>query len=283
MKTTKKSVQSGKPKENRIQIEISALQTAAFELMLFGERPLITNAWTRKGLQQMLQKHMQIPTVREAKDPFDQFLQSMYRFEDGNYGFPVVAVKEAMASATTDMEGVAKTQIYRNIFVTGRRGFQLGAFCDLKSPIELAELFSPNPPTIREDVVRLAGIGRTPDLRYRAEFFPWALRLNVSYVKDFIRDVHIFNLVAKAGFTIGLGEWRQEKGGSNGGFRVATEEEKKQVARWIKAGPQQPKPMDVAAWLRSLKVSEKDSVQEEKTPRKGKKDNGAPARQGVRA
>lgn len=254
-----KAKSKGGDKPQGVHIEITRLQTASFELMLYGETPLIVNAWTQKGKLQMLTKHMQIPTIREAKDPYDQFLQTIYRFEDGNYGFPVVAVKEAMATATTDMEGIFKTQVYRNIFVTGRRGFQVAAFCDLLSPIELAELFSPNPPTIREDVVRLAGMQRTPDLRYRAEFFPWALRLNVSYVQSFIRDADILNLAEKAGFTIGLAEWRQEKGGSNGRFHVATEEERKQVSKWVKAGRQEPKPIDVDAWRAKVEAENRQA------------------------
>jgi hypothetical protein len=265
-------------KQEGVHIEITRLQTAQFELMLYGETPLIVNAWTQKAKLEMLKKHMQIPTIREAKDPFEQFLATIYRFEDGEYGFPVVAVKEAMATATTDMEGIFKTQVYRNIFVTGRRGFQVAAFCDLLSPIELAELFSPNPPTIREDVVRLAGMQRTPDLRYRAEFFPWALRLNVSYVQSFIRDADILNLAEKAGFTIGLAEWRQEKGGSNGRFHVATQEERKQVAKWIKAGHQEPQRIDVEAWRESVRKKDQTPTLP-KVARGKRKGNGVEALQ----
>jgi hypothetical protein len=263
------------------QVTIPRLQRVAFELVLYGETPLIVNAWTQKAKLEMLKKHMQIPTIREAKDPYEQFLATIYRFEDGEYGFPVVGVKEAMATATTDIEGIFKTQIYRNIFVTGRRGFQVGAFCDLLSPIELAEVFSPNPPTMREDVVRLAGMQRTPDLRYRAEFSPWALRLKIAYFDRFIRDTDILNLVEKAGMTVGLGEWRQEKGGNSGMFHVASEDEKKQVAKWVKAGHQEPVPIDVAAWRADVETREMEkiraveAVKGSKRPRS--KGNGAEA------
>jgi hypothetical protein len=270
-----KKAAKGKATEN-LHIDIKALQTASFEMLLIGDTPLIMNSWTQKGKLEMLKKHMQLPTIREAKDPQDQFLQTIYRLEDGAYGFPVVGVKEAMATATTELEGIFRTQIYRNIFVTGRRGFQRGAFCDILSPIELAEVFSPNAPVIREDIVRLAGAQRTPDLRYRSEFFPWALRLQVSYVRNFVRDSDIFNLAAMAGFTIGLGEWRQEKGGTNGRFHVATEADKKMVAKWIKAGQKEPKLIDVSAWRES--VRDKGEPAHAKVPaaaRKAKKTNGA--------
>jgi hypothetical protein len=261
-------------KQQEVHIEIQRLQRASFQLMLYGETPLIVNAWTQKAKLEMLKKHMQIPSVREVKDPFEQFLATIYRFDDGEYGFPVVGVKEAMATATTDLEGIFKTQIYRNIFVTGRQGFQVGAFADIKSPIELAELFSPNPPRMREDVVRLAGMQRTPDLRYRAEFMPWALRLNVSFVEGFITQENIYNLIDKAGFTIGLAEWRQEKGGSNGQFHAANAQELKMVEKWIKAGHQEPEPVDVEGWRESVRKQEVKAPKVPKAPRGKSKGNG---------
>jgi hypothetical protein len=259
---------------NEVQqkIAIKQLRKEAFRLMLFGESPLIVNAWSQKAKLEMLKTHLGIPKVREPKDPYKVFLDSIYRFEDGNYGFPVVAVKEAMATATTDLEGIAKAQIYRNVSVTGRRGFQMAAFADISSPMELAELFSPNPPVIREDMVKLAGISRTPDLRYRAEFFPWALRLNMSYLPDFIDKENLYNLIYQAGFRVGLGEWRQEKGGATGAFRPCTDQEIKQVEKWIQAGPKEPKPIDVAAWVRNVTPDKKE---EKKKPTGKRKPNGS--------
>lgn len=259
---------------------IPALKQETIVVIIFGKTPLLCHAWNDKEKGVMLGKHMQQLSVREAKDPYQSFLRTIYRMDDDAYGFPVTGIKEAMATAAVDLEGVAKAQIYRNIMVTGRRGFQHAAFADLKSPQELGELFSPNPPRIREDMVRLSGMARTPDIRYRAEFWPWAIRFRVSFLPDFIARQSILNLTHGAGARIGLGEWRQEKGGNSGAFHVATVEEMVQVERWIKAGQKEPPVIDVQAWLQSLapKNAEKthDDTPAPKRPRapNKKKDNG---------
>lgn len=263
----------------RETIQIERLQRTNFKVFLIGETPLIVHAWSQKAKLELLKKHMQQITVREAKDPEDHFLRSIYRMEDGQYGFPVVAVKEAMATAASDLEGVFKTQIYRNIFVTGKRGFQVAAFADLKTPMELAELFSPNAPTIREDMVRLSGMQRTPDLRYRAEFWPWAMRLTIGYIDNFISAESILNLLHHAGFRVGLAEWRQEKGGNNGAFHVAEQQEIAQCERWAAAKQKEPAKIDTTAWLRTLQPEPKQRFATDSmvvaAPKRSRKSNGA--------
>jgi hypothetical protein len=240
------------PKQEKVLIK--ALERSRMRVVLMGESPLIVHQWEQKAKLEMLRKQLRIPAVREPKDPYQQFLGSMYRFEDGGYGFPATGVKEALATATTDLEGIFKTQIYRNIFITGRRGFSIGAFADIKTPHELLELYSPNPPQMREDMVRLSGIGRTADIRYRAEFWPWAVRFNLMFLPDFIDSQSILNLLSQAGFTIGLGEWRQEKGGNSGAFHVASAEDVKEVEKWIKDGHKEPERIDVKAWIHQMEA-----------------------------
>lgn len=253
-------------------IKIAALRRTHRKIILVGDTPLIVHAWSQKAKLEMLAKHMGKPLARSNKDPYEDFLQSMYRFDDGNYGFPVVAMKEAMAGVTPDLPGVARAQVYRNIVVTGRRGFQIGVFADIKSPQELAEIFSPNAPQPREDMVRLSGISRDPDIRYRAEFWPWAIEFTLAYDDSIFDGEGTLNLLGRAGFTIGLGEWRQEKGGSNGLFHVASEEEVAAVAKWKKAGPKAPVVIDSRAWLaeRLADVPTKDR----KAPKREKGNGG---------
>lgn len=257
MKTpVKKTTKSAQQKAEMVVIK--TLQRSAMKVYLMGDSPLIVHAWDQKARLELLQKHMQHITVRAPKDPYQQFLRCLYRLEDLAYGFPVAGVKEAMATMTVDLEGVSKAQIYRNIWVTGRRGFQYAAFANLRTPHELAEVFSPGPPQVREDMVRLSGISRTPDVRYRAEFFPWALRFSLAYLPEFISNESILNLIHHAGARIGLGEWRQEKGGSNGAFHVADAVESKSIERWIAAGQKEPDVIDVDAWVRSLQPPKKE-------------------------
>lgn len=233
-------------------IRIAALKRTAAKITIIGDTPLIVHAWSHKAKLMMLAKHMGKSLDRFEKDPYEDFIQSMYRFDDGNYGFPVVAVKEAMATVTADLQDAKRAQVYRNVTVTGRRGFQIGVFADLQSPHELMEIFSPNPPAPREDMVRLSGISRDPDIRYRAEFWPWAAQFTLAFDESIFDRENLMNLLARSGFSCGLGEWRQEKGGSNGLFHPATLEEANQVERWKKAGHKEPKVIDSKAWLEGV-------------------------------
>jgi hypothetical protein len=243
-------------------VTIKSLQRTQTVVTLMGVTPLITHAWSQKAKLEILSKHMGALKVREIRDPMDDFERSMYRFEDGSYGFPVVAIKEALATATVDIENLDRAKIYRNIGVTGRRGFQLAAYADLKSPHELAELFSPNAPAIREDMVKLAGIGRVPDIRYRAEFSPWALRFTLGWMEDFLSVDSLMNLLARSGYCVGLGEWRQERGGSNGLFRIADEHEVKMVSKWAAAGPQPLPKIDSKKWLAEVNAKAMERANE---------------------
>lgn len=262
-------------------IQIAKLRRTAAKVLIVGDTPLIVHAWSHKAKLMMLAKHMGRPLDRFVKDPYEDFMQSMYRFDDGNYGFPVVAVKEAMATVTADLPGAARAQVYRNVAVTGRRGFQVGVFADLKSPQELAEVFSPNAPALREDMVRLSGISRDPDIRYRAEFWPWALQFTLAFDEQIFDSENLMNLLARAGFSCGLGEWRQEKGGSNGLFHPASEAESAMVAKWIKKGPTQAEQIDSKAWLLDAvnKLPTKEQLAQKRAAKQTKKANGdaAPA------
>lgn len=78
-------------------------------------------------------------------------------------------------------------------------------------------------PRMREDMVRV-GMG-TADLRYRAEFFPWFVKLKVRANLNVLSVEQLANLFNTAGFAVGVGEWRSERDGQNGLFHVGSEEE----------------------------------------------------------
>jgi hypothetical protein len=86
----------------------------------------------------------------------------------------------------------------------------------------LVRIIGPEP-TMREDPVKI-GMG-TSDLRYRGEFFPWAARLQVRFNANVLSPAQILNLINTAGFAVGVGEWRPERGGQSGLFHVAESHE----------------------------------------------------------
>jgi hypothetical protein len=75
-------------------------------------------------------------------------------------------------------------------------------------------------------IVRSADMNKTPDVRTRAIVPVWACRLSVTFVQPLIRAQAVANLLAAAGITIGVGDWRPEKGaGSYGQFRIVDQDD----------------------------------------------------------
>jgi hypothetical protein len=73
-------------------------------------------------------------------------------------------------------------------------------------------------PVMREDVVRV-GRGGT-DLRYRPQFDDWSTTLTVLFVKSMLTRGSVLSLIDAGGLGIGVGEWRPEKGGDFGTYRI---------------------------------------------------------------
>ena len=139
--------------------------------------------------------------ARESKDPERDFRESLYDHPDGGYGFPVVAFKSAAVDACSHVREITKVEARGAFHIAGEL-----ALIDGK-------------PTMRQDMVRV-GMG-SADIRFRGEFKKWSTELLVRFNSSVLSLEQIVNLFNTAGFAIGVGEWRPEKNGSFGMFRVA--------------------------------------------------------------
>lgn len=168
--------------------------------------PLIQHAWSQKALQQMRDKHAGKKTKnRDVRDPNAEFQEAMYRTRDGQYGIPAVNLKSAIVCAAHKDLGVEKTLVRKGLFICA-------APEDPILPMRCAE------PVMREDCVRV-GVGST-DLRYRPQFDWWELDFIVEFDAELLTDGVIASLIDRAGFGVGLHEWRPERSGEFGRFRV---------------------------------------------------------------
>lgn len=191
-------------------IELPPLALETVEIPLIGTAPLIVHAWSEKALRAMADKQQKKATKgREAKDPHADFLGSLYwlseptdTVEGGRFGFPSVAFKSAAVTACTSTGSITKVAARQAFHVVG----------------EMVEIIGP-PPAMREDVTRV-GMG-VADLRYRGQFDPWGVRVRVEINTAVISPEQVVNLFGLAGFAVGIGEWRPERDGGYGRFRVA--------------------------------------------------------------
>lgn len=198
------------------ELRIPALDIKYFDVLIIGDSPLIVHAWSDKAKKMMLDKQMKKATKgREAKDPFMDFVDSMYwltkkpkkpTMEDvlsAKFGFPTIAFKAAAVDSGYQQGILSKKTTAR------------GAFHIIGDYAEIEGI-----PEMREDMVRV-GQG-VADIRYRGEFKEWRTVLRIRYNASSISSEQIVSLFNVAGFACGVGEWRPSKDGSFGTFHVGT-------------------------------------------------------------
>jgi hypothetical protein len=188
--------------------EIPPINIETATIQLVGDSPLICHAWSDKAKKQMLDKQMKkAAQAKAAKDPEQEYRDSLYPVPGGRgYGFPAVAFKAAAVDACSHVSNMTKVEARGAFHIIGEL-----------VPIEGA-------PAMREDMVRLSGVGAPADIRYRGEFKTWNVMFTVRYNANVISLEQLLNLFNIAGFAIGVGEWRPQKDGSYGMFHVATQE-----------------------------------------------------------
>jgi hypothetical protein len=196
-------------------VDLKQLRLERLELFIMGESALISHAWSHKAKKQMLNKQMKKATAgKAAKNPQADFEESIYRDATGLPAFPSVAFKSAAVDAAQAMD-FKKTNLRQSFHIDGDFVPILG-----------------DDPAPREDMVRV-GMG-TADIRYRAEFRNWGTVLPVTINTAMLSVEQLVNLLNAAGFGIGVGEWRPQRDGQYGRFRVAFDEEQKVIEKWRK-------------------------------------------------
>jgi hypothetical protein len=174
-----------------------------------GITPLVTHRFSEKAKRQIREKKAGKKTKdRTPTDPQAEFEAAHYFLSDGSAGFPLTGIKKAMHSAAHKDLGIAKVLISKGIFIHGDEG-------------DLIRINSESGPKMREDIIRV--FGGQPDLRYRPEWATWEMRLRIEFDADQLTLGTIVNLLQRAGFGVGIGEGRPEKGGEWGRFRVKSE------------------------------------------------------------
>jgi hypothetical protein len=228
-KTTKSKAAEG----DFVDLKLPPMKQQKFVAWIVGDTPLITHAWSEKARRSMLSKQQKTATEgKVARDPEGDFRSSLYTVEDGVYGFPAMAVKKAILSAAHKDRGVPRETVRAALWVDGQwvqtRPALGGAVCDMPLlPIYGSE------PAMREDMVKIGkGLNKTADLAYRAQFFPWAIRITGKLNISMCPAAWLPFLIRHSGLATGIGDWRNEKGGMFGSFHFAKPDEIKEWERY---------------------------------------------------
>jgi hypothetical protein len=196
------------------RIEIDDIVQKTMFVPIVGITPLIVHNFSEKSKRQMLDSMQGIKTPKKNRDPEADYESGFYRMsgrDDTEYGFPVLAFKAATVGAARFYgKDVKMTELKQFMFMKG--------IITPADPQMLVPIFGS--PKMREDVVRLSGVTRSADLRYRPEFAEWSTVLEVTFVEQCISMKSVLSLINAGGMGIGVGEWRPERKGENGKYQI---------------------------------------------------------------
>jgi hypothetical protein len=189
-------------------ITLKPIKQEQITLTIIGISPLIQHKWGSESKKTLRDKHGGRKTKpRRIRKPKNEFKEATYFTDEGDYGLPAMAVKSAMIAAAHKDIGIEKTLLRKALFLN---------CADSNNILKM----NCSEPVMREDTVRV-GSGST-DLRYRPEFSEWSIEVSFIFDAELLRPEDIINLLDRAGFGCGVGEWRPQKGGEYGRFMVDT-------------------------------------------------------------
>lgn len=217
-------------------LSINAPEFEVMEFTIRGTTPLILHAWDEKAKRMMLEKQTgkAAKTKHEVKIPHNDFINSLYwlteKPEDGafdeearenfesaiakgaRFGFPIGGIKQAIITgAGRGGMDVKMTELRGSMFLEGNTD---------ASTFDYAEIVGPAP-IMREDMVKVGGMSKVADIRYRGEFRDWEIPLKMRINKNGKYTVEqLLNCVVLGGFVTGIGEWRPERDGQYGMFEL---------------------------------------------------------------
>jgi hypothetical protein len=185
----------------------------------------------------MLQKQVKATKGgKAARDPQEDFVTSLYEMGVENkkptYGFPITGIKNAILSSAHKDKGVARSVVQSALWLDADmvrvRPALASAICDMP----LVRIYG-SAPEMREDMVRIGkGLNKTANLAYRGQFSTWAMCITGKFNATVLSAQALSFLIMEAGTGVGIGEWRNEKKGIFGSFRLANADERREWERF---------------------------------------------------
>lgn len=213
-------------KRKQEEIEVMEMRTGSIEFCILGITPLILNSMSAKAKHDILLPKGKKNAAQKAStlkhNPYQEFCDAPYVAESPKAKTYLehlcTSFKAAMRGAAVDIPGTSKAQLGRLLWLPEERVSIYGI------------------PRLFMSVTRNSDINHTPDIRTRVIIPEWACRLKVQFVKPILNAKTISNLLAAAGLTQGVGDWRPEKGSGNYGQFSLTDTRNIQFNKVLKEG-----------------------------------------------
>jgi hypothetical protein len=194
-------------KQDEAQVSIDRIASERILVPIIGTSPLITHRFSEKAKRQMLDAMQGRKSPKQPKDPQAEYEAAFYRFKDDGFGFPCIAFKSATIGGARFYSNVTMASLRQFLFFNGEIGVDGQKLARIDGE-----------PKLREDVVTVGRNGT--DLRYRPEFAEWSTTLDVIYVTSALTRGSVLSLIDAGGLGVGIGEWRAERNGDFGGYKI---------------------------------------------------------------
>jgi hypothetical protein len=203
-------------KTDTSEVEVLEIQTRRVEFCLLGQTPLLMNRFSEKARREMmlpaLKKNRAEKSSSLKHDPVAEYRAAAYRNRDPNsdafFHMPTGAFHKAIGQAAIDIPGQAKSVMLRLTSIASVN----------------VDLFGI--PQLHISMVRSGGMASVPDMRTRPCFREWACSVQFDLISNLVSERQITALIAAAGMICGVGDWRPQKGGSNGKFALVSPDDK---------------------------------------------------------
>jgi len=230
----------------KTRLDIPPMHTALYKATLIGDDDLIINAMGPKAKRKLLQSMGPKNTaskVRPPKDPAAEYFDAMYvlnnvyDFKAGSYSNPHTQdqaytgnIEEDYGTIMRPIRGKDCTAIHGVACAGVRQGMVRAAGscgatmthtkCNIRVlsshgnylPIKFETLVA------GEDPVTVGN--KQTDLRYRPYYSGWSVDIVIAHQSEIVGPEELTQLLRNAGQFVGLGEWRNERGGQFGMYTV---------------------------------------------------------------
>lgn len=191
---------------------IPPIKKTTASITIIGDSPLLVNKFSEKSKREMLEKQTKkAKGAKEARDPAAEVEAATYRLPNGKFGIPASGIKNCAVSACKFLDGVPMTRAKGAFFVLE----DADGLCEIKT----------DGLQIDQRMVAVGPFGRKVKMaRFRPRFDKWSCKFKVIYDPNLLSAEQLLNLFERAGFSVGLCEFRPERSGSCGMFHVQRSE-----------------------------------------------------------
>ena len=190
--------------EKSMRLVIPELSVQVLEVDINGIAPLVIRAWDQKTKQQMADKAQGRQKVksRDPVDPEAVFNGARYISEEGWDGIPASAFKGALVEAVSCYD-LPKTEF--SMTLAKKTFFVLADGTCRLSGRDLVRIEGAKPEVYK---LMQPTSGGGPYMSYRPIYRQWRCRLRIQYNSARIDAQGVLNLLATAGYWVGVGEHR---------------------------------------------------------------------------